>query len=47
MTTPPTTQCPKSWGFGDFKMAAIENTLTQPKFELRISGIIHNVFQGD
>ena len=28
-------------------MAANENALTQPKFELRISGIIHNVFQGD
>ena len=28
-------------------MAANENALTQPKFELGISGIIHNVFQGD
>ena len=28
-------------------MPANENALTQPKFELGISGIIHNVFQGD
>ena len=28
-------------------MAANENALTHPKFELGISGIIHNVFQGD
>ena len=28
-------------------MAANENALTQPTFELGISGIIHNVFQGD
>ena len=28
-------------------MAANENALTQPKFELGITGIIHNVFQGD
>ena len=34
-------------GFGDFKMAANENALTQPKFELGIIGIIHNVFQGN
>ena len=27
-------------------MAANENALTQPKFELGISGIIHNVIQG-
>ena len=38
---------PHSWGFVDFKMAANENALTQPKFELEISGIIHNAFQGD
>ena len=30
-----------------FKMAANENALTQPKFELGITGIIQNVFQGD
>ena len=28
-------------------MAANENALTQPKFELGITGIIQNVFQGD
>ena len=28
-------------------MAANENALTQPKFELGICGIIQNVFQGD
>ena len=28
-------------------MAANENALTQPTFELGISGIIHNVFQSD
>ena len=28
-------------------MAANENALTQPKFELGITGIINNVFQGD
>ena len=28
-------------------MAANENALTQPKFELGITGIIHNLFQGD
>ena len=28
-------------------MAANENNLTQPKFELGITGIIQNVFQGD
>ena len=28
-------------------MAANENAPTQPTFELGISGIIHNVFQGD
>ena len=36
MTTPPLpthTQCPKSWGYVDFKMPANENALTQPKFE--------------
>ena len=37
----------KLWGFVDFKMAANEDALTQPKFELGITGIIHNVFQGD
>ena len=37
----------KSWGFVDFKMAANENALTQPKFELGITGTIHKVFQGD
>ena len=49
MTTPlPThTQCPKSWGYVDFKMPTNENALTQPKFELGICGIIHDVFQGD
>ena len=31
----------------DFKMAANENAITQPKIELGITGIIHNVFQGD
>ena len=35
------------WGFVDFKMAANENALAQPKFELGITGIKHNVFQGD
>ena len=29
------------------KVAANANALTQPKFELGITGIIHNVFQGD
>ena len=33
-----------TWGFVDFKMAANENALTQPKFELGITGIIHNLF---
>ena len=47
MTPPPHTQGVKSWGFEDFKMAANENVLTQPKFELGITGIIQNVFQGD
>ena len=28
-------------------MAAYENALTQPKFELCICGIIQNMFQGD
>ena len=28
-------------------MPANENALTQPKFELGICGIIHDVFQGD
>ena len=37
----------KSSGFGDFKIAANENALTQPKFELGITGIIQKVFQGD
>ena len=41
------TQRPKSWGYVDFKMAANENALTQPKFELGICGIIQDVFQGD
>ena len=41
------TQWPKSWGYVGFKMAANENALTQPKFELGICGIIQNVFQGD
>ena len=31
----------------DFKMAANENALTQPKYELGICSIIQNVFQGD
>ena len=31
----------------DFNITANENALTQPKFELGICGIIHNVFQGD
>ena len=30
-----------------FKMAANKNALTRPKFELGITGIMHNVFQGD
>ena len=48
MTTLPThTQCPKSWGYVDFKMPANENALTQPKFEIGICGIIQDVFQGD
>ena len=48
MTPLPThTQSPKSWGNVDFKMPTDENALTQTKFELGISGIIHNVFQGD
>ena len=47
MTSNTHTQWPKSWGYVDFKMAGNENALTQPKFELGISGIIHNVFQGD
>ena len=34
-------------GFVDFKMAANEEALTQPKFELGITGIIENLFQGD
>ena len=42
---PTQTQCPKSWGYVDFKMPANENA--QPKFELGIFGIIQNVFQGD
>ena len=28
-------------------MAANENALTQPKYDPGITGIIHNVFQGD
>ena len=50
MTPPPAnthTKWPKSWGYVDFKMAANENALTQPKFDLGICGIIQNVFQGD
>ena len=31
----------------DFQIAANENALIQPKFELGINGIIQNVFQGD
>ena len=46
-TPPPHTQCPKSWGYVDFKMPTNENALTQPKFELGICGIIQYVFQGD
>ena len=38
---------PKLWGYVDFKMAANENALTQPKCEPGINGIIQNVFQGD
>ena len=41
------TKWAKLRGFVDFKMAANENALTQPKFELGIYGIIHNVFQAD
>ena len=41
---PPTHTHNGQWGFVDFKMAANENAL---KLELGISGIIHNVFQGD
>ena len=50
MTPPPTpthTQWPKPWGYVDFKMAANENALTQPNFELGICGIKQNVFHGD
>ena len=49
MTPPHTqrTQRPKSWGYVDLKMTANENALTQPKFDLRIFGIIQNVFQGN
>ena len=36
-----------SLGYVDFKMEANENAITQPKFELGITGIIQNVFQGD
>ena len=31
----------------DLKIAADENAVTQPKFELGIFGIIQNVFNGD
>ena len=41
------TQWPKSWGYMDFNMAASENALTQPNFELGICGIKQNVFQGN
>ena len=41
------TKWPKSWGYVDFTMAANENALTLPKFDLAICGIIQNVFQGD
>ena len=43
----PPTQQAKLLGYVDFKMATNENALTQPKFELGITGIIQNVFQGD
>ena len=35
------------FGYVDFKMATNENALTQPTFELGITGIIQHVFQGD
>ena len=47
MTPPPHTQWPKSLGYVDFKMAANENALTQPKSGLGICGVIQNVFQGN
>ena len=34
-------------GFVEFKIATNENAPTQPKFELGITGIIQNMFQGD
>ena len=37
----------QNYGVMGFKMAAYENALTQPNFELGINGIIQNVFQGD
>ena len=43
--SPPNTLWAKSWGFLDFEMATNENVLTQPKFELGITGIIQIVFQ--
>ena len=42
-----TTQWAKLWGYIDFKMTANDNAPTQPKFNLGITGIIHNVFQSD
>ena len=41
MTSPSIThtQWTKSWGLKDFKMAANENALTQPKFDVGITGI--------
>ena len=47
--TPPThTHAHRDQNYGvDFKMAANENALTQPKFELGITVVIQNVFQGD
>ena len=42
---PPTVR--KIKNYVDFNMAANENALTQPKFELGINGIIQNVFHGD
>ena len=47
MTPHTHTKWTKSWGYVDFKMAANENALTQPKFDLGICGIIQNLFQGD
>ena len=44
MAPPPSTHTNivgKSWSFVDLKMAANEDALNEPKFELEITGIIH------